>query len=142
MMSARTFSIFINKVRSTRSRKNRRILPDGQRDWGAVCIHARRVRGWPRDQWVILKCPLVSPIATASLTTVYLPNGPISTPLRLVPNGFGCELMLTLFRKADRSDEAYARDMKMVMNDLNRFKRLMESDGDAVVHVDFQQKRR
>lgn len=51
----------------------------------------------------------------------------IYVPLRLVVNGTGCELILTLFRQPDMSDEQYAADAEWVMRDLASAKRLLES---------------
>lgn len=145
MMSARTFSIFISKAFDevyTFAQE-----PQNFAKWAegfGSGLHPR-----PDGTWVAegpmghIEVSFSVPNGYGVLDhTVYLPTGPISTPLRLVPNGLGCELILTLFRKADMSDEAYARDMKMVMEDLNRFKRLMEVDCEAVIHVDFQQRRK
>jgi hypothetical protein len=47
-------------------------------------------------------------------------------PMRLVTNGGGCELMFTLFREPDMSDERYAADAEFVNKDLNTLKQLLE----------------
>ena len=51
---------------------------------------------------------------------------PIYVPLRVVANGDACELMLTLFRQPDMSDERYEADAEWVLRDLNAAKRLLE----------------
>ena len=53
-------------------------------------------------------------------------GAPIYVPLRVVANGDGCELMLTLFRQPDMSDEKYEADAEWVLRDLSAAKRLLE----------------
>jgi hypothetical protein len=57
---------------------------------------------------------------------VTLPHGTIYIPLRVVPSGDGCELVLTLFRRPDMSDEKFAADAEWVMRDLSAAKRILE----------------
>src|SRR4051812_17329174 len=58
---------------------------------------------------------------------VTLPHGPtVYIPLRVVPSGSGCELVLTLFRQPDMSDEKFAADAEWVMRDLGAAKRILE----------------
>jgi hypothetical protein len=52
---------------------------------------------------------------------------PIHIPLRLLPNGDGCELTLTVFRRPGRSDADFAADAEWVMRDLNAAKKLLEA---------------
>lgn len=47
-------------------------------------------------------------------------------PLRVVANGSGSEVLFTLFRLPEVSDEAYATDAALVRQDLNRLKEQME----------------
>ena len=54
------------------------------------------------------------------------PGVEIFVPMRVVPNGGGAEVLLTLFRTAEMSDEQYAQDMRWVEQDLNHLKRIME----------------
>lgn len=59
---------------------------------------------------------------------VTLPRGvTIYIPLRVVPSGSGCELVLTLFRQPHMTDEQFAADEAWVMRDLAAAKRLLES---------------
>src|SRR5688572_8785443 len=59
---------------------------------------------------------------------VTLPRGTtVYVPLRVVPKGSGCELVLTLFRRPDMSDERFAADAEWVMRDLNAAKRILEA---------------
>jgi len=54
----------------------------------------------------------------------------IYIPMRVVPNGSGCELILTLFRLPEMTDEKLAADAAWVMRDLTAAKHLLER-GDA-----------
>lgn len=59
---------------------------------------------------------------------VTLPRGvTIYIPLRVVPSGSGCELVLTLFRQPHMTDEQFAADEAWVMRDLAAAKRIIES---------------
>jgi len=59
--------------------------------------------------------------------SVTLPRGvTLYVPLRVVPNGDGCELVLTLFRRPGLSDERFAADAEWVMRDLGVAKRILE----------------
>ncbi len=58
---------------------------------------------------------------------VTLPSGAsVYVPLRVVAKGDGCELVLTLFRQPDMSDEKFAADAEWVMRDLHAAKRMLE----------------
>jgi hypothetical protein len=58
---------------------------------------------------------------------VRLPRGgALYVPLRVVANGAGCDLVLTLFRRPDMSEEKFAADAEWVMRDLHAAKRLLE----------------
>jgi hypothetical protein len=58
---------------------------------------------------------------------VRLPRGgTVYVPLRVVANGTGCDLVLTLFRRPDMTDAQFAADAEWVMRDLEAAKRLLE----------------
>ena len=58
---------------------------------------------------------------------VTLPDGTeISIPLRVVANGDGAEVTLTLFRVPGMDDATFARDQGMVAADLAKLKALLE----------------
>jgi hypothetical protein len=60
--------------------------------------------------------------------SVRLPSGSsIYVPLRVVPKGEGCELMLRFFRRPGVSDEQFAADAESVMRDLRAAKRILEA---------------
>jgi len=48
-------------------------------------------------------------------------------PFRVVPNGTGAEVTLTLFRTPEMSDEIMERDTEWVIRDLARLKGLLEA---------------
>jgi hypothetical protein len=50
----------------------------------------------------------------------------ICVPMRVLPNGSGSELILTLFRQPIMSDEQFRRDIDMVTRDLNVLKAILE----------------
>lgn len=74
--------------------------------------------------------------------TVRLTTGRVYVPLRVVKNGDGCEVLLTVFRLEDMSDSQFHSDLDAVTRDLNKLKGLLEDDGESVVHVDFNSRRR
>jgi hypothetical protein len=51
----------------------------------------------------------------------------IYVPMRVVSNGTGSELLLTLFRLPEMSDKKFAEDADWVKRDLNALKDLLES---------------
>ena len=58
---------------------------------------------------------------------VDLGNGEdVHVPLRVIPNGEGAEVMLTLFRQPSMDDERFAADIKWVNRDLKALKSLVE----------------
>jgi hypothetical protein len=50
----------------------------------------------------------------------------IHNPIRVVPNGRGSEVIFTLFRQPDVSEEKFAEDAKWVEKDLRMLKSLLE----------------
>jgi hypothetical protein len=59
---------------------------------------------------------------------VTLPDGTeLSMPLRVVANGDGAEVTLTLFRAPGMDDATFARDQGMVEKDLAKLKDLLEA---------------
>jgi hypothetical protein len=46
----------------------------------------------------------------------------VHMPLRVIQNGAGAEVMLTLFRQPDMDDEMFARDAKWINRDLRALK--------------------
>ena len=59
-----------------------------------------------------------------------LPSGEVfCNPMRVVPQGDGCEVVFSLRRLPDVSDEDFARDAGLVQADLTRLKQVVESTG-------------
>jgi hypothetical protein len=59
---------------------------------------------------------------------VTMPSGDVFyNPMRVVPYGDGCEVVFTVRRLPDVSDEDFARDAGLVRADLARLKRLLEA---------------
>jgi hypothetical protein len=59
-------------------------------------------------------------VITASGTEIYV-------PMRVIANGEGSELLLTLFRLGDMTDNQFQLDSEWVIRDLERLKTLMEA---------------
>jgi len=55
------------------------------------------------------------------------PGLPIYIPMRVIQNGDGSELIFTLLRLPDMSDEKFAADAEWVMRDLASLKALLEA---------------
>jgi hypothetical protein len=61
------------------------------------------------------------------LVTQLTGGGPaVDVPLRVVPNGTGSEVMITLFQQPGMSDAQYAADAALVQADLERLKHALE----------------
>jgi hypothetical protein len=58
---------------------------------------------------------------------VTLPSGvKIYNPMRVFPNNDGSELIFTLYRRSDVSDQEFAQDAQSVEKDLAKLKTLLE----------------
>jgi hypothetical protein len=58
---------------------------------------------------------------------VTLPSGvKVSNPMRVSPNNDGSELVFTLYRRPEMSDQEFAEDAKSVERDLAKLKILLE----------------
>ena len=65
---------------------------------------------------------------------VTLPSGEVFyNPMRLLPDGDGCEAVFTLRRTPGMSDEEFERDANAVAADLARLKEIMEGRSSAAV---------
>lgn len=59
---------------------------------------------------------------------VTLPSGEtFRNPMRVLPDGDGCEVVFTLRRQPEMSDADFGRDADAVLADLNALKKLLES---------------
>ena len=86
-------------------------------DWIAETPEGRAtVRFSERNAFGVLDHSVTLPCGT----TIYV-------PLRVVAKGDSCELVLTLFRQANMSDEKFATDAQWVTRDLATAKRILEA---------------
>ncbi len=121
------------------------------RDPDAVYAFASNVENFPQwasglgesvrragEDWIVetkaglLKLRMTPPNPFRILDhTVYLPSGAeVTVPFRvLAAPGGGSEVILTLFRQPDLSEEDFARDREMVRRDLLALKQIMERAG-------------
>lgn len=59
--------------------------------------------------------------------TVFPPDGSeVYVPMRVIANGEGCEVILTLFRQPSMSDARFAADLEWVQRDLETLKTVLE----------------
>jgi hypothetical protein len=64
---------------------------------------------------------------TGRRVTAVAPGVEVYVPLRVVANGDGSELTLTLFRQPQMSDDKFEADSEWVQRDLATLKRLLEA---------------
>ncbi|MEW5852865.1 MAG: SRPBCC family protein [Myxococcota bacterium] len=58
---------------------------------------------------------------------VTLPSGEtVNNPMRVIPNGAGCDVVFTLRRRPGMTEEEYAADAQAVKRDLEKLKQLFE----------------
>ena len=59
---------------------------------------------------------------------VTMPSGEVFyNPMRVIPDGDACEVVFTVRRLPDMSDEDFARDIGLVQADLTRLKHVLEA---------------
>lgn len=86
-------------------------------DWTAQTPHGPiRIRFAPRNEFGV-----IDHVVTVG------PGVEVSVPLRVVRNGTGGEVTLTLFRTPEMTDESFEADAEMVRRDLLTLKGLLES---------------
>lgn len=54
------------------------------------------------------------------------PGAEVYVPLRVIANGTGSEVIFTLFRLPEMTEEKFAEDQKLVEQDLGTLKNLLE----------------
>ncbi|MCE8425579.1 MAG: hypothetical protein J5U17_07355 [Candidatus Methanoperedens sp.] len=63
---------------------------------------------------------------------VTLPSGvKFYNPMRVFPNNDGSEIIFTLYRQPDMSDQMFAEDTNAVTKDLRKLKTLLENSDDS-----------
>ena len=108
--------------------------PTNLPQWAAGLAHAE-VRRDPDGRWVT-----DSPMGPVTLEfaepnpfgvldhDVTLPSGEtVANPLRVVPNGDGCDVVFTVHRRPGMSDEDFERDVAAVAADLATLRQLMQA---------------
>jgi hypothetical protein len=62
--------------------------------------------------------------------TITLSSGiRLTNPMRVIPNGDGSEMLLTLIQAEDVPDEQFKEDGEQVLSDLHSLRRLLEAPG-------------
>ncbi|WP_445679984.1 polyketide cyclase [Radicibacter daui] len=100
-------------------------------DWASGLGHSLRREG---DRWVAMgpEGPVTIRFTPTNLYGVLdhwvelAPGVEVYVPLRLIPNGEGCEVTLTLFRQPGMDDAKFAADADWVRRDLRTLKALLE----------------
>ncbi|RYE08023.1 MAG: SRPBCC family protein [Hyphomicrobiales bacterium] len=94
-----------------------RMEPFGGGDWLVDLPRGRLViRFAPRNNFGVLDYQVFAPGE---------PGGPV-TPVRLIANGGGCELILVWMQRAGVPEEKFRSDAEWVASDLQRLKTLLE----------------
>ena len=57
---------------------------------------------------------------------VELPSAQFHNPMRVIPNGAGCEVLFTLLQLPGMSDEQFTRDIETVRSDLKTLRNVLE----------------
>jgi hypothetical protein len=118
-----------------------------RRDWRAVYDFAQRPENFARwasgaakslrregGDWVadgpdgraILRFVPRNDLGVLDHTVILASGAEIPVPVRVIPNGGGCEVMLTLFRLPGMTDAVFARDAEWIAKDLGALKALLE----------------
>ena len=120
-----------------------------ERDLATVYDFAAEPRNYPR--WATGLCSSIAPLGDRDIWLAQTPYGPmkvrftprnvfgvldhyvtpesgavIYVPMRVIVNGAGSEVTLTLFRQPDMSDAKFAEDAEWVARDLRRLKDVLE----------------
>ncbi|HEX9853295.1 MAG TPA: SRPBCC family protein [Woeseiaceae bacterium] len=63
---------------------------------------------------------------------VELPTGTFHNPMRVIPNGSGCEILFTLLQLPGSSDEQFKVDLETVRADLRTLRDILEQSNSTV----------
>lgn len=106
--------------------------PDNLPKWaGGLCRSVRR----SNNEWIVetpqgpMKIRFVEKNNLGVLDHYVCPASGIEVyvPMRVLPNGSGSEVIFTIFRPPDMSDEKYAEDIGLVERDLQILQQVLES---------------
>ena len=129
-LEARTISISIR--RDCRAVYDFAHRPENFARWASGAARSLRREG---SDWVadgpdgraILRFAAHNDFGVLDHTVVLASGAEIQVPVRVVPNGSGCEMMFTLFRQPGMTDAIFARDAEWVTKDLAALRALLES---------------
>jgi Polyketide cyclase / dehydrase and lipid transport len=57
---------------------------------------------------------------------VELPSGTFHNPMRVIPNGSGCEILFTVLQLPGMTDEQFKDDLETIRDDLKRLRTVLE----------------
>ena len=118
------------------------------RDWRAVYEFTVRAENLPRwasglgsglvkqgEEWraegpdgpIRIRVSAPNALGVADHWVITASGAEIAVPIRVMPNGSGAEVALTLFRQPGMTDEVFARDAAWVARDLVTLKSLLEA---------------
>lgn len=90
--------------------------PGNLAKWASGLGDARKVRFAERNKFGVLD----HWVSAGSGPEVYM-------PMRVLPNGDGAEVLLTVFRQPGTSEEKFAEDTQWVRRDLEALKEILET---------------
>jgi hypothetical protein len=107
-----------------------RDVPNLPRWAKGLCKGVRQVAG----RWVLetaegevdFRFVMENPLGVLDHVVTVRPGVEVYVPMRVVANGEGSEVMLTVFRGEGMTEEQFARDVGMVEKDLRTLKELLE----------------
>jgi hypothetical protein len=96
----------------------------------AFCVSVRR----SGDEWIVetpaapVRIAFAAPNALGVVDHVVTvsPELEVFSPMRIIANGSGSEVVFTLFQRAGMSDAEFSDDAALVQQDLETLKRVME----------------
>ena len=84
---------------------------------------------WPHVSFDSASPPL-SDNVNATTLSVSIERAPREVsdfvPMRIVPNGAGSEVLITVFQQPEMTEAQYQQDLSLVKRDLERLKRVLE----------------
>ncbi|MCG6167674.1 SRPBCC family protein [Leptospira sp. FAT2] len=94
----------------------------------------KSIRPGPNEEWIIeapqgtLKAIFTpkNPYGILDHTVILNETDRIANPLRILPNGEGSEILFTLFKTPNMTQEKFEEDAAWVKKDLNELKALLE----------------
>ncbi|MGF9906828.1 SRPBCC family protein [Brevibacillus porteri] len=105
--------------------------PENFPEW--VTSFVKSIRRWG-EEWIVetkeaqitLKFADKNDYGVADHWVTIATGQTILNPMRVVPNGSGCEVVFTAFQQPGMSHENFVKDTEMIESDLRTLKRIME----------------